>query len=656
MSLYSFIMANFYHSTARIICALIGPFLSGCFDEIERLEKQLADTENQIAQIPKMKVDSLVPTLGYSSAFLDRSEDQSHITVHFSKAKPIDTLVLVPFIYLDTNNEYAVSGFPLRFRIEATTEGDTVIEIVDHTKMDFQNPGIAPVIFNCTETRPIKSLKIIATKLAKECTWRPDKYIFCLNELLVFSGDKNIALNARVSSSSEYAIPLTYAEEYLVDGYTYFPHYSPAEIDPNKGFHFHKEEIHFVFDLGEVTTLDEVRLYPSNYNPQHSHIHASGIGFPSYIQLKMAPEPYFENVDPTIIANTQRSINFSQSPLSKRMNPHTGRYVQIVLRNGRKDPRKKNAPPFIALSEIELLRNGHNRVHNLPLMSLKLDDSSPQQIGPIHTTLTDGNSALGKIIAPKQWYLQMATLSALQHDRTSLSQKLKLAYSEQSNRIQLFIIFPPILICLFTVILLFVRHKHIKSEQLLRERIADDLHDEVGATLNGIANAGELLKELYPPLQVEQNELLRLIVKNSRIAAEETRSLVRFLEHNTSNGDLFMQIQSATKQLLYGYQVETQFGAYKEFNNLAPIVKWDLLLMMKEIFNNIVKHADASSVKIITQSKGCMLEMYVSDDGIGLKNNQLPEHLLKRALKIKAHVNFVRPSSGGTTINIVLNS
>jgi len=623
--------------------------LFGCRPEQSRLVQELAATESELSELPNIKLDTFVPTLGYISEGKKSKSSVEHITVTFPEPKHIDTVVLIPAYKLNDQNAYTVNRFPLRFKIEAQIEDGELIQIADHTQSDFPAPGIAPVVFSSCDERPVKDLTLTVTKRSRGFA---EDYLFLLNELLVFSDEENVALNAAVScETTRYTAPEStrFDPTYLVDGYTYFPPYEPAPIPPYTQFIVGEEEIHILFDLGKVQTLDEARLYPNDLMVNFSHIHSAGIGFPMEIELQISPTPSFEDATPIVIAQSDRPINMSSSPLRKKFSPATGRYVKIRLGNGRLEPGVDTV--LLSLSEIELLHNGENRLSGIPLQSEK-PLVTPNVISP--TVLTDGYSIYGKIVPEKQWLLQLARRAELEKKRAALLLEKETLYNRQKKELRILIFSLPLLALSFLIFLLGNRYLHRKKVQAVRERIADDLHDEVGAALTGIANASELLTEIYSATSPKEKQLLSGITQNARSTAEELHALIRFLEHKTIDSNLIEQFNLALNHMLSGMTVKTDFTAEAPFNALPPIQKWDLLLFFKEALNNIVKHADADAVEVSTQKRGKSLQLQIRDNGIGLPENIKPEHLINRAKTLRAKIDITSPETGGTRITCTL--
>ena len=108
--------------------------------------------------------------------------------------------------------------------------------------------------------------------------------------------------------------------------------------------------------------------------------------------------------------------------------------------------------------------------------------------------------------------------------------------------------------------------------------------------------------------------------------------------------------------MLAGFELSLDLQAEKQFNQLIPIQKWDLLLFYKEVLNNIIKHADADRVEICTRKSGRALYLEIHDNGKGLPPNARPTHLLKRGKKLNAKIEVIAPQSGGTTVTCTLPS
>ena len=75
------------------------------------------------------------------------------VQLRFNRTTPVKVVALVPAVD-PQGNQGKSYGFPRRFRIEFRAEKDgEVVHLIDHTQSDFEDPGIAPVIFDHLELR-----------------------------------------------------------------------------------------------------------------------------------------------------------------------------------------------------------------------------------------------------------------------------------------------------------------------------------------------------------------------------------------------------------------------------------------------------------------------------------------------------------------------
>ena len=251
----------------------------------------------------------------------------------------------------------------------------------------------------------------------------------------------------------------------------------------------------------------------------------------------------------------------SSAPLSKKFMPQMGRYARVILRNGRVNPNKHNQ--IISLSEIELLCHGKNLLRGIPFKTEEpLVLGQPVKISPY--VLSDGNSTFGTIIPQKQWFLQLADRTQLERLYKKLSLQRQQNYNRQKWIIRNLLLVIPILVVVFVYFSFRNRVKHKKKIQDLRERIADDLHDETGATLSSIANSAQLLAEIShnKNCQVE-TELIQDIIESAERSAQETRALILFLEKDSSQGDLIERFRKTARQMLAGRELTLDLKAEK---------------------------------------------------------------------------------------------
>jgi signal transduction histidine kinase len=155
------------------------------------------------------------------------------------------------------------------------------------------------------------------------------------------------------------------------------------------------------------------------------------------------------------------------------------------------------------------------------------------------------------------------------------------------------------------------QQKAIEKE---RTRIATDMHDDFGASLSRI-------KFLSEKMQVEkkaENKDLQKISEFSDEMAEKMGEIVWALNRRyDSSGDLLSFCRAWASEYLNDKNIKLQFntGEWKDIN-INGEIRRNIFLVVKESIHNIVKHADASEVRI-DMSCDEWLEVIIADNGKG---------------------------------------
>jgi len=152
-----------------------------------------------------------------------------------------------------------------------------------------------------------------------------------------------------------------------------------------------------------------------------------------------------------------------------------------------------------------------------------------------------------------------------------------------------------------------------------RMRIAQDLHDDLGATMTQIAYLGDTLRE-RPGLP---SELCGDIDKMRATARDATRALDETVWAVDPGQDtleaLVGYLTSLAQEFLSGAEVNCRFDIP---DTLPPLrvpseMRHHLLLAFKEILNNIIRHAGATDVDIRFAVESPQGVLVVADNGCG---------------------------------------
>ena len=190
-----------------------------------------------------------------------------------------------------------------------------------------------------------------------------------------------------------------------------------------------------------------------------------------------------------------------------------------------------------------------------------------------------------------------------------------------------------------------------------RMRIAMELHDDIGGNLTALSLMGSILKE--KDISTDAHELVDKMIEASNKMVDDMNEIVWAL--NTSNDTLKSTmgfIKQNVSTLLSNAGIKFEVNEPIDYQNryISGSVRRNIFLIIKEICNNIVKHANTQKVEMII-SVNETLEITISDNGVGMKDVDLEkrqgmgQHNMKqRAEEIGARILFKQEK--GHTINL----
>ncbi len=211
------------------------------------------------------------------------------------------------------------------------------------------------------------------------------------------------------------------------------------------------------------------------------------------------------------------------------------------------------------------------------------------------------------------------------------------------------------------------RLKTLEKERTLereRARIAQDLHDDLGASLTRISLLSDLVKaDKEVPGQVEAHankisqsarqtvRALEEIVWALRPGSDSLQSLVEYLAHFAN-------------ELFEGDGARCRLDLPNELPDwpLPPDMRHNIFLILKEALTNALKHADAKEVRVQAKTGSDWLELTVSDNGRGLgaqapanpgKHNGL-RNMNQRARAMGASLTVRSVPGQGTVVGLVV--
>jgi len=198
-----------------------------------------------------------------------------------------------------------------------------------------------------------------------------------------------------------------------------------------------------------------------------------------------------------------------------------------------------------------------------------------------------------------------------------------------------------------------------KEINAVRNRIAQDIHDDIGSGLTKISIQSELAKQHKSLTGDDYEDILSKIHKQSSDLVTNLGEIVWTINPEYDKAEsLEAYFRYYIHQYMDGTPVRSQFNFSGPSHDIVvnPDIKRNLFLMLKESLNNIVKHANATEAAIDFTVKNNHYQMMIKDNGVGMdlsKNKPFGNgiaNLEKRAGQIQAHIQINSKKGQGAEI------
>ena len=192
--------------------------------------------------------------------------------------------------------------------------------------------------------------------------------------------------------------------------------------------------------------------------------------------------------------------------------------------------------------------------------------------------------------------------------------------------------------------------------QTLRNKIASDLHDDVGSTLSSIS----IFSQMAQQQSKEVNPLLETIGESSRKMLDAMADIVWTINpENDQFEKIILRMRSFAYELLGAKKIDFEFVAddYVTKINVPMEVRKNLYLIFKEATNNMVKYAAANRASFSVKGEKNNLIMLIKDNGKGFDTSQASEgnglkNMKKRAGEIGGQLVIESGPGKGTEIQL----
>ncbi len=603
---------------------------------LKEIGNEVATLSPQLAQYPGIPIDDQGGTGGFASihpAATPEKDTRFAVEVRWSTTATVDLVALVPARRYDAKGLKAHYGMPDSFTVELIGSDGMVVGQVASEGNSRANPVRRghPFVYQVSPPVVAAGLRISAGRLQADPEGEGN-FVHAWSEVFVFEGDRNVAERGEVKSLGGAApsAPWLWKSEFLIDAQTPLglPEV-PAEAHQNVGWLSNGrasalEPAMLTADLGAEAELSAIRMLPARRPTSDL---PSGFGFPRKLIVSVSATGEAGSWQ----AVSQRDFrNPGHNPVLVSFEKTRARHLRIEATELWKD--FESYPAFLAFSEVEVLSGDRNLAVGKAIRS---SDETLNIIGSggrnwSIAALSDGFGPDGRLVSSREWMLQLDRRLQIESRIHDLQTETGRVVSGWRNTgLTVFILLG--LAGAFAIIALPIRYRIHSNRELMkvRERIAGDLHDEVGSNLGSI----QMFADLAEGRSGASDELKRI----QRIASETVsavRDIVWLLrpegDHRIGPVEHLRETSSIMLETLKWKFHANEDSWQVEFPEEA---NRHLFLFFREALHNILRHAQAKNVEVRLETNPSQFHLTISDDGVGIDPERLSRPATLRALR-----------------------
>lgn len=206
-----------------------------------------------------------------------------------------------------------------------------------------------------------------------------------------------------------------------------------------------------------------------------------------------------------------------------------------------------------------------------------------------------------------------------------------------------------------------MRIKNLLEIEKLKTKLAADLHDNVGSGLTEISILSELASFKSDSKNPEAKKELKIISELSRQLVDNMSDIVWVVNpQRDSLHDLIVRLKNYYGETLNSLGISFKVSNLEKLKDIKlPIdFKQNLYLILKEAINNAIKHSKCSIIHLDANARKDVIEISVTDDGIGIDENNIDygngiKNIKQRAESIGGKVKWKSSPSQGTSVRFV---
>ncbi|MFT5110304.1 MAG: signal transduction histidine kinase, partial [Pseudoalteromonas tetraodonis] len=581
------------------VCAQEAPALVRAVSRpVRDLEAGLATIRKELETLPLIPSGSNGGSLGFHGNVSESGAEW--VMVDIGTDRPIDAVVLVPVGVVYSQAGRGDYGFPIELRLEISSD----VEFANKYTLPDTRAGLLPApaaIFDA-HGQVGRYVRVTATKL-----WtREGRPVFALGEILVFSEGRNVAPGKPVTASRSIEAKPLWSVDNLADGQSGLGSAVTPEPAAVNGYHSEIEtspdvEKWVQVDLGAATAIDEVRVQPARpIDWAESH----GFGFPRRFRVESSLDEEFSD-SRILLDRTDRLFpNPGDNPIVIPLDQIEARYVRFTAT----ELWEREVDFVFALAELQIFAGGENVALNKSVTAFdEVDVDSWSKAG-----LVDGFDSRHRLEDDELgWLRGIVRRQRLVQEQAAAERRLTEEIGIVTNRlVWLASAIGTGLVAIAGIVLVRGRAARKRETDRLRERIASDLHDEIGSSLGSIA----LLSEIGGG----EGDLAEI----NRVAHETAASMrdiawvIRGGHDNVD--DLLLRMRevaaAAMQKINFTFNVTPDEISDRK---ISLEFKRNTLLFFKEALHNLIRHSRATKAAVQIDIARDLCCLNIDDNGVG---------------------------------------
>ncbi|WP_338686309.1 ATP-binding protein [Haloferula helveola] len=603
----------------------------------------------ELQELSHATLNSGIGAIGYRSINYLDADHPEWIEIDLGREVEIDEITLVPTLWRSMRSGFVSDGFPQALRVIVGSDGPAdntlVADIPDTSHL---LPRVAPLILPAGGTKGSR-VRIEVDRLGTRAF--DNQHILQLAEVLIFSGEENVALHREVRSSSNSTDLLAWNRDCLVDGILPYlmnsgrgvaslAYVSPTTLG---------DEPSMTLDLGAPVEATGIRLHAVDQTDTVPQAFSGDFGLPGSVRIEASDHEDFSDPLPVTIA--ELGSLYRIGPIMEWSFPTTtARYWRLTAIDPFVSSEAGRLAARLGFAEIEILDQGVNRALNaIPTTSFPEAPSSRRI-----SSVTDGHNLYGTILPLRQWLNELARRHELEAKRPAVATAIARKNLQIRKQLTLMIGLTGLLAIAVVGVALYSKFKAVRLERRIRERISANLHDELGANLHAIGLLGDLAKD-----SVDSKDDLLDIVDRIRSLTERTGSAARncanMLAAKGVCEDLVEDLSRDSDRILADLENSLSVRGQEHLHQLTRRKRMDLYLFHKEALVNVIRHSGATTVETVLESVPGKVSLRITDNGKGL-DGAPPASLRRRAQLMGAELSIEQPEAGGTCLFLNLKT